>query len=570
MRWILNCIRSAASTQYFLGNGTNDGIRFNSSNGFLVFLNKLTSSTLIYTASKNSIDRLKIERTTQEQFTFYINGSSIGAVTGSGFPASFPITKIGGRTTSGNFKGNLCNVNFNNELKIPLPHLSVGIDNNGDPVKLTNTDVEEDYVKGGSKWLLQHGMMYDRDIYKKDALDPANDANWIKYDRLKVEDGYLKLGYFGVSTNTPFFQNYYKKALDDGDIASKGSVITRFRVVKKTGNIVIRVNGISSSWTEPFLTDGDYYYFRTPNSGIYPHLAFLILGGTGELWVDEIVSYWETVAPNKEDGSPAYDSSSEFDQVINGTSFLNKTPFAIDFSGPNNHEPELLNNGGFDTDTAWTKHNSVIEDGVGKTLSAGSASDYGYFSESVLSQQTKDYIARFSVKKWGGTGFGAGISSTTTNPRIFWTKEGDFVHAFKNNGSVHPQFRLTATSPSWFDDASVKEAPFEILFFDKSNTAIWKDSVRVGAHYDADNTFIWHSSELLQPAIYENIQDAYKYHLWSKLTSNFTQFKDLFFYNTALSDPYEICKTKAYVGIGEKIDTIEDTTFICKTDIITP
>lgn len=228
------------------------------------------------------------------------------------------------------FNGNIWDVEIDS-MKIPLPHIGVGFDENGDPVKLTNTDVEEDYVKGGSKWLLQHGMMYDRDTYRKDAIGVITNL----YDRIKIEDGLMKIGFFGPSTATPYIYDYFKQALDSGDFVSKGRIITRLKVIKHTGNIVLRLNGFTGVYTYPFFKDSDYYYYRTPiTTDGYPHLAFLVGGTTGEIWIDEIVSYWESEYPNKEDGSPAITPTGEFSEIIEGSTFLNKSSFKVDFSGP--------------------------------------------------------------------------------------------------------------------------------------------------------------------------------------------------------------------------------------------
>lgn len=355
-------------------------------------------------------------------------------------------------TTKGGeaFNGNIWDVEINS-MKIPLPHIGVGFDENGDPVKLTNTDVEEDYVKGGSKWLLQHGMMYDRDTYKKDALDPSNVSKWNLGNNGKIEDGYLKLGFYNNPQTSVYFLDYYKDAIDSGGLTTKGNIVTRLKISKWSGDISIKASTIPGAITSPSDRDSSYLYFYTGDTGSYSPLAFYLQGTTGEIWIDEIVSYWETVAPNKEDGSPAYDASGEFDQVINGTTFLNKTPFAIDFH-----------------------------------------------------------------------------------------------------------------------DTNSDQTPFEVSFFDKSNVSIWSSNIRSSKYYNNSNPFIWHSSELTQQFIYENVMDAYKYHLWSKLINEFTLFKDIFFYNTALSDNVEICKTKTYVRVGEKDDLIEGSDVFCKTDIIMP
>jgi hypothetical protein len=74
---------------------------------------------------------------------------------------------------------------------------------------------------------------------------------------------------------------------------------------------------------------------------------------------------------------------------------------------------------------------------------------------------------------------------------------------------------------------------------------IWKDAVRASIYYDSSDTGVWNQKELTQQFIYDNIQDAYKYHWWIKLVLN--QYKDLFFYNTALVGD-DIGKALKYVG----------------------
>ena len=67
-------------------------------------------------------------------------------------------------------------------------------------------------------------------------------------------------------------------------------------------------------------------------------------------------------------------------------------------------------------------------------------------------------------------------------------------------------------------------------------------------YYDVADTGLWHSSELTQQFIYENIQDAEKYKWWIRLISN--QYKDLFFYTTALAGG-DITKAEDYTGVPE-------------------
>lgn len=103
----------------------------------------------------------------------------------------------------------------------------------------------------------------------------------------------------------------------------------------------------------------------------------------------------------------------------------------------------------------------------------------------------------------------------------------------------------------------------EYLFFDKSNVLIWKDEVRGSIYYDSLNPYNWHSSELTQQFIYDNIQDAEKYKWWSKEVSG--SFKDLFLYNTALEGS-DICPAKNYVGLGEVYDVADAHLIACSID----
>lgn len=240
-------------------------------------------------------------------------------------------------TTRGNeaFNGNIWDVEIDN-MKIPLPHLGVGFDESGAPITLTNTDLSSDYIVGGSKWLIDNGVTYDRETYRKDALDPTNIGDWRFYSeqRAKIEGGVLKFGFYSPDNINPFFFDYFKQAIDSGELPSKGVVVTRMRVVKHTGDIVVQSNGGLPSYFSPFKEDGGYMYFKTSLATTYPHMSFNIIGTTGELWVDEIVSYWKSEYPNKEDGTPAIAPTGEFSEIIEGSTLLNKSSFKVDFSGP--------------------------------------------------------------------------------------------------------------------------------------------------------------------------------------------------------------------------------------------
>lgn len=84
----------------------------------------------------------------------------------------------------------------------------------------------------------------------------------------------------------------------------------------------------------------------------------------------------------------------------------------------------------------------------------------------------------------------------------------------------------------------------EYAFFDKSDATIWKNDVRTSGHYDAGNPGDWHSSELDQQFIYDNIEDAYKYQVWVKDNT------DIFLYSAPLTG-VDVCKAKHYVDLGE-------------------
>lgn len=257
---------------------------------------------------------------------------------------------------SANFKIWGVEIETNNQfIKIPLPHMGTAFDINGEPSFATTKDIDQDYVKGGSKWLIEKGVTYERETYRKDAISVITNL----YDRIKVEGGVMKIGFFGPSTAIPYITSYFTQAIDSGDFASKGRIITRVKVIKHTGNIVLRLNGITGSYNYPFLKDSDYYYYKTPiTTDGYPHLAFLAEGTTGEIWIDEIVSYWETIAPNKEDGTPAITPTGEFSEVIDGSTFLNKTPFKVDFSVDEIDNSDLLAISYFDKSntTYWDDH----------------------------------------------------------------------------------------------------------------------------------------------------------------------------------------------------------------------
>lgn len=102
-------------------------------------------------------------------------------------------------------------------------------------------------------------------------------------------------------------------------------------------------------------------------------------------------------------------------------------------------------------------------------------------------------------------------------------------------------------------------APY--AYFDRSNPDIWKGFVRTGPYYDILNKYRFHSSELLQSYLYNNIEDNYKYRFWNRTRNN--KIFDLFLYS---SKPVNICKVKSYVGIGEEYSVIYSYTNICSID----
>lgn len=108
------------------------------------------------------------------------------------------------------------------------------------------------------------------------------------------------------------------------------------------------------------------------------------------------------------------------------------------------------------------------------------------------------------------------------------------------------------------DFQNLEPSLLEYKIFNKSDRTIWKASAGSGT--------VWQMNQLNQEFIYDNIQDAYKYILWIKVSNNI--IKDILMYSNALTGD-DVCIAKNYVGVGETLDIIEGNTLICKKDIIT-
>jgi len=252
--------------------------------------------------------------------------------------------------------------------------------------------------------------------------------------------------------------------------------------------------------------------------------------------------------PNKESAYPIV----EGDTLVSGSATkLNTADSVIDMSRPNGAEAEEVVNGGFDYDGDWIKDAGWTISG-GKAINDGLAA--GEISQDAGILHTTKYI----------------VSINGTGPVINVRLSGTYLAGAASgsskaytSGTSGTSFGLQGGGPFSIDNVSVKLAAPEILFFDKSDSAIWKQPVRDSIHYNSNNPFEWHSSERNQQFLYDNIQDAYKYQLWIKIQNN--QMKDFFLYSAPLEGE-NICKAKKYVDLGEIIETPEADEIPCKLD----
>jgi hypothetical protein len=139
-----------------------------------------------------------------------------------------------------------------------------------------------------------------------------------------------------------------------------------------------------------------------------------------------------------------------------------------------------------------------------------------------------------------------------------------YPNNFESEPSINIYEREVIGNPYFINENFWKAVLFETgdiiaakIFFDQSNRLIWKEGV----------DGIFDSIKLTQQAIYDSVQDDYKYQLWSKGP---VIFEDIFLYASPLTDSKNICQAKNYVELGEAISLVDYSTltYVCNLDFV--
>lgn len=446
---------------------------------------------------------------------------------------------------------------------IPLPHLGYGFDANNDPIELTVNNVTESYDENGSKRLFDDGFVERREeLITNGGFD--TDTDWIKESIATISGGVGILTANGGNVGLRQI-NLWPAGSFEGKVIKVSYTVTANTL--NAGDLWLNGWNVSdfAITAEIPQTIGTHAIYAPVKVGDSNSITFRIesASATGSISIDDISASTPEIIPNKPDKTPAYPLES-YDTLINGTNFLNASNFMLDMSRPNGTESEEMIDGDFPNGTtAWTFEG-------GWTGEDGFAQYSGVVNSDLIQNgltANETYILSYKILETSIDG-DFKISGLTTPAQPELSKNtGTYNKVFKTDGASPTDLRLrvalNTTGVLKITNISVKIAALEILFFDKSNTLIWKDAVRASDYFNGDNPFLWHSSELTQEFIYNNIQDDYKYMWWNRIINN--QFEDLFFFGTARTGA-AICLTKNYVQLGEEYETADATHYVCPLD----
>lgn len=87
--------------------------------------------------------------------------------------------------------------NDNILFNCPLPNLEIAFDNNNNPLKLTNTNTKIDYIKGGSTWMIDKGVV----LLKDGTYIPNKPDKTISYP---LNEGDIEIPYNDFINKSPF------------------------------------------------------------------------------------------------------------------------------------------------------------------------------------------------------------------------------------------------------------------------------------------------------------------------------------------------------------------------------
>lgn len=240
---------------------------YNSSTGrFNFYLLSLGLQSFNYAAS-NSIEKIKISREGGE-FLFFSNDIEIGRFN-CDIHFVFNVDNIAMRILNSVsqlfFNGNIHNINFNNELFIPLPHQGIGFKADNSVVNLTiEGELGEDYVEGGSNWMQENGAV------KVDEF-----VNGVKTENVNLytPSDVNRTFEFWINPNQDTSVTFLEFNSSDGRsriVAFKSSAGSLYMYVRSQDNVSYVINN------QPI--DKSY------------HIVLSIIGGYVKVWVNGVTN----------------------------------------------------------------------------------------------------------------------------------------------------------------------------------------------------------------------------------------------------------------------------------------
>ena len=227
-------------------------------------------------------------------------------------------------------------------IKCPLPHLGYGIDADGNGVELTPNNVGVEYSDNGSDYLLENGAVdkFSNDFYnrnlaaplKKENYEKENYITWNENDNSIITGTNICSGLFVYQLNKEKVLKGFKYTFS-ASTDSDAKIL--FRFIDSNMEII-------TEYTKYFSYNiyymGHIRGYNSPVTFIVPlncaYIQFGIASAATNLFLKDPVLKLSSdnqniYIPNNTSKTPLYSIESG-DTLINGSNFLNNTPFKID------------------------------------------------------------------------------------------------------------------------------------------------------------------------------------------------------------------------------------------------
>jgi len=227
-------------------------------------------------------------------------------------------------------------------IKCPLPHLGYGIDADGNGVELTPNNVGVEYSDNGSDYLLENGAVdkFSNDFYNRNLAAPLKKENYEKENYITWNENDNS-----IITGTNTYSSLFVYQLNKEKVL-KGFKYTFSASTDSDAKILFRFIDsnmeIITEYTKYFSYNiyymGHIRGYNSPVTFIVPlncaYIQFGIASAATNLFLKDPVLKLSSdnqniYIPNNTSKTPLYSIESG-DTLINGSNFLNNTPFKID------------------------------------------------------------------------------------------------------------------------------------------------------------------------------------------------------------------------------------------------